>query len=82
MFTMFLTYQRYDDFTIRVGLEVVRFLQVLAKDPVVVDLPVDCERKRAIYIGQGLSATICSISMFARIQEHGSRPTPTMLSRS
>lgn len=45
------------------GLEVVRFLQVLTKDPVVVDLAIDCKRKRAICVDQGLRAAFCSTLM-------------------
>lgn len=38
---MLRSYQWYYDFAVRVGLEVVRVLQLLAQDPMVVDLTVD-----------------------------------------
>ena len=41
---MFGAYQWYYDFAVRVGLEVVRMLQLLAQDPVIVDLTIDSKR--------------------------------------
>lgn len=38
------SYQRYDDFAVRVGLKVVGALQLLAQDPMVVDLTIDSQR--------------------------------------
>ena len=41
---MFRSYQWYYDFAVRVGLEVVGVLQLLAQDPMIVDLTVDSKR--------------------------------------
>lgn len=41
---MFSPYQRYYDFAVRVGLEVIRELQLLTQDPMVVNLTVDSKR--------------------------------------
>lgn len=37
-------YQRYYDFAVRVGLKVVGELQLLAQDPMIVDLTIDSKR--------------------------------------
>jgi len=51
-------YQGYDDFAVRVRLEVVRFLELLAQYPVVVDLAVDSKRYRFVLIDKRLCAAI------------------------
>jgi len=52
-------YQRYYDFAIGVGLEVVRMLQLLAQDSMIIDLAIDGERQRSIIIDKRLGASIC-----------------------
>ena len=53
-----MTYQGNDNFTIRMRLEVVLVLKVLANEAVVVDLAVDGEGESAIIIDEGLSTGV------------------------
>ena len=47
-----------NDFTIRVSLKVMRFLESLSKRAVVVYFAVDCENECGIIVGDGLGAGI------------------------
>ena len=53
-----LTYQRNDNLAIRVRLEVVLGLQLLAQDTVVVDLAVDGKGKSLIIVDEGLGTGV------------------------
>lgn len=44
------TYQRYDDFAIRMCMKVVRLLQVLPQYSVVIDLAIDRQRYRLFIV--------------------------------
>ena len=44
------THHRYYHFTVRVGLEVVGLLELLAQDPMVVDFAIDCKCDGAIIV--------------------------------
>lgn len=50
------TYQRNDDLAVGGGLEVVRVVEALADQTVVVDLTVDGQNDGVIGVGEGLSA--------------------------
>lgn len=52
------TYQRNDDLTVRVGLEVVLGLQGFPQDTVVVDLAVDGEGKGLVIVDKGLGTGV------------------------
>jgi hypothetical protein len=52
-------YQRYYDLAVRVCLEVVRLLEALAQDAVVVDLAIDGQGHGSFVIDQWLSASVC-----------------------
>ena len=54
-----MTYQRNDDLAVGVCLEVIRVLQVLADETMVVNLTVDSQDNGVIGVGQGLSARLC-----------------------
>ena len=47
---MFSSYQWYYNFAVRVSLKVVWVLQLLAQDPVIIDLTIDSKRQRAVVI--------------------------------
>ena len=53
-------YQRYDDFTVRVSLEVVWSFQARSELDVVVDLAVDAEDNLSVVAHQGLSTGVCT----------------------
>jgi hypothetical protein len=52
------TYQGNDDFAVRVGLEVVLVVKVLADGSVVVDLTVDSEGEGAVIVDKGLGTGV------------------------
>lgn len=54
----------HDDFAIRVSLESSRVLQALSKRNVVVDLSVDSENDRFIFVDQRLSSSICPSAIY------------------
>lgn len=60
------SYQRNNDFTVRVSLEVVGLAEVLAQDLVVVDFTVDSEGNAAILVEQGLSTRVCKTRLSER----------------
>jgi hypothetical protein len=79
------TYQRDDDFAIRMRLVVVRGLQGLPNDTVVVDFAIDGQSQGAIIVDQGLGTGV--FFLFSKeIPDVGSLagyvPTPTILRRS
>ena len=51
--------QRDDDLAVRVCLELVRCLEALAEDTVVVDLAVDGQRDGSLLVDERLSARVC-----------------------
>lgn len=53
-----MTYQGNDDLTVRVSLEVVLGLQVLAQDTVVVDFAVNGEGEGGVIVDKGLSTGV------------------------
>jgi hypothetical protein len=77
-------YQRNDNLTIRVCLEVVRLLQALAEDAVVINLAIDSQRDRLVFADKRLSARVCGCELLLTRSclwcDH--IPTPTMLKRS
>lgn len=52
------SYQVKNNFTVRVGLELVRFLQQLAQRNMVVDLSVDTQNQTFVAVGQGLCTAL------------------------
>lgn len=67
------SYQRDDDFAIRVRLERVGVLEVLANDLVVVNLTVDGEGDGAILVQQRLGARVCEMLGLPSLLFHPSR---------
>lgn len=53
-----MTYQGNDNFAIRVRLEVVLVVEVLANEAVVVDLTVDGEGEAAVIVDEGLGTGV------------------------
>ena len=56
-----LAHQRNDDLAVRCGLEVIRLLQALSNQTVVVDLAIDGENDGLVGIGKRLGAGLCGI---------------------
>ena len=67
-------------------LEVIRCLEPLPQDPMVVYLAVNGQRNRFILVNQGLGARVCNFSnqypCLVPLPNVMYPPTPTMLSRS
>jgi hypothetical protein len=60
------THQRNDNLAVGRRLEVVRLLEVLPNQTVVVDLAVDGKDDGLVGVGQGLSARLCEMGQCCR----------------
>jgi hypothetical protein len=58
-------YQVQNDFTVRVSLKLMRFLQTLPQRPMIVYLPVDSKNQRRILVRNGLCPRIYVTAWFA-----------------
>lgn len=68
--------QRDDDFTITVGLEVVRGLEMLSQDSVVVDLAIDGQSHCTLIVDQRLGAAVHADDTKSFVAEYGVVPSP------
>lgn len=82
------TYQRNDDLTVGMRLELILGLQVLPEDTVVIDLAVDGQGKGAIVVDKGLGTRVCKENTLVLISKRSAAgvkhhiPTPTIHRRS
>jgi hypothetical protein len=68
---MRVSYQMKDDFAVRMSFEGDIPFDLLAQDPVVIDLAIDCQKDRPLVIHKGLGATVDANDTQSLVSEDG-----------